>query len=101
MLQVRCFGPIVLILAGLLPAQAGPQTISNVGREKNWADQIVDSVVVGEPVWLSARQHKFLALYAPPAVASAAPRLLLHACSLGLVHPFSGEAVEFSSAAPF
>lgn len=41
------------------------------------------------------------ALYGPPAVAALAPRLLLHACALGLPHPTSGTTVHFSSAAPF
>jgi tRNA pseudouridine32 synthase/23S rRNA pseudouridine746 synthase len=40
-------------------------------------------------------------LYAPPAIAGAAERLLLHACSLRLAHPHSGVALEFSSPAPF
>jgi tRNA pseudouridine32 synthase/23S rRNA pseudouridine746 synthase len=54
-------------------------------------------------VHLQALGHPILgdALYAPAAIASAAPRLLLHACSLRLVHPHSGEALEFSSAGPF
>ncbi len=54
-------------------------------------------------VHLQALGHPILgdALYAPPAIAGAAPRLLLHACSLRLVHPHSGEALEFSSAVPF
>jgi tRNA pseudouridine32 synthase / 23S rRNA pseudouridine746 synthase len=54
-------------------------------------------------VHLKAIGHPILgdALYAPPAVASAAPRLLLHACSLRFTHPLSGAAMEFSSPAPF
>jgi pimeloyl-ACP methyl ester carboxylesterase len=61
---VRLFIALALLVAG--PATAAPTT-SNLEREKNWAEQVVDSVVVGEPVWLSNRGHKFLALYAPPA----------------------------------
>lgn len=54
-------------------------------------------------VHLRAIGHAILgdALYASPAIASAAPRLLLHACSLRLAHPRSGAAMEFSSPAPF
>lgn len=54
-------------------------------------------------VHLKALGHPILgdALYAPPAVADAAPRLLLHACGLRLAHPRTGEPMEFSSAAPF
>ena len=38
------------------------------------------------------------ALYAP---ARAAPRLMLHACALGLPHPQDGRVLNFSSPAPF
>jgi tRNA pseudouridine32 synthase/23S rRNA pseudouridine746 synthase len=43
------------------------------------------------------------ALYAqePPATASAAPRLLLHASSLGFTHPRTGQVLRFEHAAPF
>ncbi|MDB5947956.1 MAG: ribosomal large subunit pseudouridine synthase [Ramlibacter sp.] len=54
-------------------------------------------------VHLKALGHAIVgdALYAPEAVASAAPRLLLHACELRLVHPHTGELLEFSSPPPF
>jgi tRNA pseudouridine32 synthase / 23S rRNA pseudouridine746 synthase len=41
------------------------------------------------------------ALYAPPEVLARATRLLLHAQSLSLVHPLSGEALQFDSLVPF
>lgn len=41
------------------------------------------------------------ALYAPPSLVAAAPRLLLHACQLRLAHPLSGAELEFSSPPPF
>lgn len=54
-------------------------------------------------VHLQAIGHPILgdALYAPAAVLAAAPRLLLHAVSLGFVHPASGQRVQFESPAPF
>ena len=52
MLPVRFLAVIGLLVAGQSAVLAGPQTVSNTEREKNWADQVVDSVVVGEPVWL-------------------------------------------------
>lgn len=81
-----------LILAGLLLATcfAGPapaQTTSNIKREQNWAEQVVDTVVVGEAVWLNARQQKFLALYAPPAQPSQKAVVLIHGRG---VHPAWG-----------
>lgn len=46
---------------------------------------------------LQAIGHPILgdALYAPPDVIAMAPRLLLHACVLGFIHPVSGATVEF------
>jgi tRNA pseudouridine32 synthase/23S rRNA pseudouridine746 synthase len=41
------------------------------------------------------------ALYAPPAIQAQAGRLLLHACSLGFIHPVTGEAQGFECPAPF
>lgn len=41
------------------------------------------------------------ALYAPPDVQARASRLLLHAASLGFVHPVTGEALAFECEAPF
>lgn len=54
-------------------------------------------------VHLQALGHPILgdALYAPEAVQAKAPRLLLHACALGFVHPVSGEALRFESPADF
>ena len=37
---------------------------SDVEKEKRWADQIVDSLMVGDAEWLTANGHKFLAIYA-------------------------------------
>jgi tRNA pseudouridine32 synthase/23S rRNA pseudouridine746 synthase len=54
-------------------------------------------------VHLKAIGHPILgdALYAPPEVAAASPRLLLHASELGFAHPVSGEWLCFSSPSPF
>ncbi len=41
------------------------------------------------------------ALYAPAEVQQRAPRLLLHACELGFVHPQTGQDVLLSCAVPF
>lgn len=40
-------------------------------------------------------------LYAPPDVAAAAPRLLLHASRLQLAHPSTGDALDLHSPPPF
>lgn len=54
-------------------------------------------------VHLKALGHPLLgdALYAPPAVRDAAPRLLLHARMLALDHPSTGERLELHSPTPF
>lgn len=54
-------------------------------------------------VHLLAAGHPILGdtLYAQDAVAKAAPRLLLHASELGLVHPASGERMLWRSPVPF
>jgi tRNA pseudouridine32 synthase/23S rRNA pseudouridine746 synthase len=40
-------------------------------------------------------------MYAPPAVASDSPRLLLHAATLGFFHPTSGQWCAFEAPCPF
>ena len=54
-------------------------------------------------VHLQAIGHPILgdALYAPPEIRDAAPRLLLHACELSFIHPMSSEPVRYGSAVPF
>jgi tRNA pseudouridine32 synthase/23S rRNA pseudouridine746 synthase len=54
-------------------------------------------------VHLLALGHPILGdtLYAPPAALAKAGRLLLHASELGFAHPLSGQALHFSSPAPF
>ena len=36
---------------------------SDVAKEKRWAEQIIDSLMVGDAEWLMAGKHKFLSLY--------------------------------------
>ncbi len=52
---------------------------------------------------LAAIGHAVLGdtLYAPPAVAAAAPRLLLHAQQLAFAHPLGGAAFAITSPPPF
>jgi tRNA pseudouridine32 synthase/23S rRNA pseudouridine746 synthase len=54
-------------------------------------------------VHLLALGHPILGdtLYAPPAVAAAAPRLLLDACALALRHPATGESLRFERPPPY
>jgi tRNA pseudouridine32 synthase/23S rRNA pseudouridine746 synthase len=54
-------------------------------------------------VHLQAIGHPILGdtLYAPPAVAESAPRLLLHASRLQLAHPVDGTTLDLHSPPPF
>jgi len=54
-------------------------------------------------VHMQAIGHPILgdALYAPPEVQALAPRLLLHACALSLVHPLSGRPLHWDCPADF
>ena len=54
-------------------------------------------------VHLQAIGHPILGdtLYAPPGIATASPRLLLHASRLQLAHPVHGHALDLLSAPPF
>ena len=54
-------------------------------------------------VHLQSIGHPMLgdSLYAPPEVQALSPRLLLHAHSLGFVHPFTEQAMAFTSPAPW
>lgn len=38
---------------------------ADLAREKRLADEIVDMIVEGEPVWLNAGSHPFLSIYTP------------------------------------
>jgi pimeloyl-ACP methyl ester carboxylesterase len=41
---------------------------ADLAREKRLADEIVDMIVDGEPVWLKADSHPFLSIYTPTAL---------------------------------
>lgn len=40
-----------------------PALASDMAKEKRWADQVVDSIMVGDPEWLTVGSAKTLALY--------------------------------------
>ena len=43
---------------------AGTANASDTAKEKRWADQIVDGLIIGEPQWLQADGEKFLGIHA-------------------------------------
>ena len=52
---------LFIILLGLI---GSPVFASDLAKEKRWADQIVDGIIVGDPIWLQADGNKFLGIYA-------------------------------------
>jgi pimeloyl-ACP methyl ester carboxylesterase len=81
---------LALLLFLAFPPALPAASTSNLEREKNWADQIVDYLVTGEAVRLEANQVQFLALYTKPTAAgndSAPGVILLHGRG---VHPAWG-----------
>jgi len=73
------------IIIMILAVFSLPSFGSDMAKEKRWADQIVDSIIVGEPVWLKANKDKFLGIYTEnEAENSRGAAIILH--GLG-VHP--------------
>jgi pimeloyl-ACP methyl ester carboxylesterase len=72
----------VLLCTALLIGNTAA-TASDTAKEKRWADQIVDGLFEGEPHYLEADGHKFLAIYTPAAQPKGAV-VLLHGIG---VHP--------------
>lgn len=54
-----------IALAATLLAYAAHSAASFKQREQRWANQILDSQMIGGAVWLTAKEDKFLALYNP------------------------------------
>jgi len=75
------------VLTGMLCAallvHSTASAASDTAKEKRWADQIVDGLFDGEPHYLEAGGHKFLAIYTPAAQPKGAV-ILLHGIG---VHP--------------
>ena len=75
------------VLSLLCAINAPAASTSHLEREKGWADQIIDSLIAGEAVWLQASGVKFLGLYTAPSAASQNGLILLHGRG---VHPAWG-----------
>lgn len=82
-----------LLVAMLVPAfvpAALAQPLSDLAREKRWADQVLPSLVVGDALWLESGGVKFLSLFAAPDKPRGAV-LLLHGAGLHPDHGVIGE----------
>jgi pimeloyl-ACP methyl ester carboxylesterase len=51
--------PTFILLGTMTMALAG----SDKAKEKRWSEQIIDALVIGEPVWLEAGADRFLGIY--------------------------------------
>jgi len=54
---------LTFAFALLLLSAFNPSLASDTAKEKRWADQIVDSLIDGEAVWLTAGKVKFLTIH--------------------------------------
>ena len=54
---------IKIVLLLLLSSLTTSVFSSDLQREKRLADEIVDSILDGEPVYLNSGKHKFLSIY--------------------------------------
>jgi len=58
-MNIRLFS-MIFILLGLYSSAVFS---SDLAKEKRWADQVVDGIIVGDAVWLQAGNTKFLGIY--------------------------------------
>lgn len=73
---------LVFFASLLLPVTAAP---TDQAKEQRWADQIVDSLLDGEAVWLEAGDQRFLGIFTPHASGTTRGAvILLHGMG---VHP--------------
>lgn len=79
------------LAADTKPVAADAKT-SDYAKEKRWADQIVDGLLVGDAVWLQAGDHKFLGIYAEQtADKPLGGAIVLHGSG---VHPDWGDVIQ-------
>lgn len=82
MKSCRTRGFILTLLLLVLPVAS---LASDTAKEKRWADQIVDGLFDGKPVWLQAGKTKFLGIYTESATKpSKGAVIILHGTG---VHP--------------
>ena len=75
---------IVFLISLVFSFTANATTLSDTGKEKRWASQIVDDLIDGEAVWLELDGHKFLSIYTQAAGDAKGGIILAHGTG---VHP--------------
>jgi len=73
----------VLLFASLL-LHSFIVVASDIAKEKRWADQVVDSILDGEAIWLDDGNHKFLGIYTASEESSSRAVIIMHGTG---IHP--------------
>ena len=68
-----------------------PIFASDIAKEQRWADQVVDSILDGEPIWLEADGQQFLSIYTPAEEDSGKGLIVMHGTG---VHPNWNQVIQ-------
>ena len=83
---------IITLFFIMLGLNSAPLIGSDLAKEKRWADQVVDGIIVGDAVWLEAKSTKFLGIYAENETDNAKGAvILLHGSG---VHPNWADIIQ-------
>jgi len=91
---------LVLTLALVMMSSSLPSLASDAAKEKRWADQIVDTLIDGEAVWLEAGKTKFLGIYTETATKPAKGTVIVahgtgvHPDWADVIHPLRVKLTE-------
>lgn len=80
-----------LILITLLLSLVAGVHASDKAKEKRWADQVVDNLMVGDAVWLQAKKDRFLGLYVVAKGKRKGAAIIMHGVG---VHPNWTDVVQ-------
>lgn len=75
----------------LIPLLFASVHASDVAKEQRWADQVVDSILDGEAVWLQADGHEFLSIYTEAEEESSKGIIVVHGTG---IHPNWDQVVK-------
>lgn len=75
---------VYLVISLFLVSLQAQVYASDIEKEKRWADQVVDSIIDGEDVWLNADGHDFLSIYTEAEEESSRGMIVVHGTG---IHP--------------
>lgn len=82
---------VYLIISLFLVSLQTQVLASDIEKEKRWADQVVDSIIDGEDVWLNADGHEFLSIYTEADDESDRGMIVVHGTG---IHPNWNQVVQ-------